>query len=171
MIDLKDPEMKEILDDFISESESLLEELNSVLEDIEDNPEQGEKLEEFGQIIDRMMGAAQTIGIEKIGHLCQMGKIIGYKAGQHNQPAMTEMTCGVLFDLVDLLENLLKELKEKQEANYDTSSFVSRLEWLAAKFSHIKRSSCTIEEDEDEENDKDVTATIELQKLIGKLNK
>ena len=167
MIDLNDPEMKEIIDDFVSESESLLKELNAVLEQVEDDPSDGKKLEEFGQVIDRMMGAAQTMGFEKIGYICQMGKLIGYKAGQHNKEAMTEMTSGVLFDLLDLLENLLAEIKDGKESTYDSSAFISRLEWLAGKFGHIKRASCSFDGEDDDGLEDDVTATIELQKLIG----
>jgi len=49
---LNDPSMKEVVDEFCTESSELFNQLEEILEDFEDDPTQTEKLENFGQIID-----------------------------------------------------------------------------------------------------------------------
>ncbi len=175
MIDLNDPEMKELVDEFCDESDDLLEQLRDILDNFEDDPTQSSLLEEFGQTVDRIMGAAQTMGVNDIGSLCQMGKIIGYKASQSKQQALQEVTAGVLFDLCDFLEVLLVNIREGEEhsdLNYET--FQNRLQWLADKFKDIERSSCSIEEDKtasDAQDGKGAKTTAELQKLISQFGK
>ncbi len=176
MIDLNDPEMKELVVEFCNESDELLEELRDILDNFEDEPNETKYLEEFGQTIDRIMGAAQTMGVTDVGELCQMGKIIGYKASQSTQAALQEVTAGVLFDLCDFLEVLLvnvRESKENTDLNYET--FKNRLQWLAQKFNDIERSSCTIDEKENAPKvsgkSGNAKTTAELQKLISQFGK
>ncbi len=174
MIDLNDPDMKELVDEFLNESDDLLEELRDILDSFEDDPSQSKLLEEFGQTIDRIMGAAQTMGVEDVGHLCKMGKIIGYKASQSQQLALQEVTAGVLFDLCDFLEVLLVNIREnsdESDLNYET--FQGRLQWLADKFKDIDRASCTIEGKEDSAKGAkgNTKTTAELQKLISQFGK
>lgn len=168
--------MKELIVEFCDESDELLEQLRDILDNFEDEPSQSSLLEEFGQTVDRIMGAAQTMGVQDIGSLSQMGKIIGYKASQSKQQALQEVTAGVLFDLCDFLEVLLvniREGKSQSDLNYET--FQNRLQWLADKFKDIERSSCTIEEEESSEasahGPKGAKTTAELQKLISQFGK
>lgn len=161
MIDLKDPSMKEIVDDFCTECEELLAVLEDKLESFEDS-EDAKNLEEFGQTIDRIMGAAATIGAETIGHLCKMGKIIGYKSSQSSDKKLNQVVAGVLFDLVDMLTELIKNLRQgvdKSDLNVD--AFITRLEWLSNKFKHIDRASCDFEEGDN------TMTTSELEALIN----
>ncbi len=177
MIDLNDPEMKELVEEFCDESDELLEQLRDILDNFEDDPTQSQYLEEFGQTIDRIMGAAQTMGVTNIGDLSQMGKIIGYKASQSSQQALQEVTAGVLFDLCDFLEVLLVNIREGEshsDLNYET--FQNRLQWLADKFKDIERSSCSIDgegdgDDSEEAIKKGAKTTAELQKLISQFGK
>ena len=171
MIDLNDPDMREIVLDFCSESEDLIENLKDYLEAFEDDPTDNHLLEQFGQTIDRMMGAAKTIGAEEIGHLCEMGKIIGYKASQNDNQGLNEMTCGILFDLTEFVEILVNNLKEqKEEGDFNIEAFNKRLNWLADKFKHIGRASCSFE-DEDDDSEEDTSTTAELEALIKKFGK
>jgi len=170
MIDITDPDMKEIVMEFCAESDDLLEQLRDCLDNFEDDTSQSHYLEEFGQSVDRIMGAAQTLEMDDIGELCQMGKIIGYKASQSQKIALQEVTAGVLFDLCDFLEVLLVNIREGEshsDLNYET--FKDRLQWLADKFKDIDRASCTIEE---KVSGSTATAsaskaTAELEKLIS----
>ncbi|CAM9920919.1 unnamed protein product, partial [Chrysoparadoxa australica] len=149
MIDINDPDMKEIVDEFCEESLGLLEELKDILDDFEDDPSQTQLLEKFGQTVDRIMGASKTLGLKEIGHLCQMGKIIGYKGSQAGEEKLQEVTSGVLFDLCDTLEILLNNVSEgKGEGAHNTEPFQKRLQWLAGKFKHIERASCSFDEQE-----------------------
>ena len=60
----------EIIEDFCKEALGLFDELEEILEDLEEDleedPSEAGGLEKFGQIIDRVMGSAQTIGAEEI---------------------------------------------------------------------------------------------------------
>jgi chemotaxis protein histidine kinase CheA len=172
MFDLNDPDMKEIVDEFCNECSELIEELVEKLEEYEDNPKNSGLLENYGQIIDRMMGAAKTMGAEEIGTLCQMGKIIGYKASQNTQQALNEIAAGILFDTVDLLEILVGNLRDQKVDDHDFNieAFITRLNWLAEKYKHIDRGSCDIDQDGvDALNGANTTA--ELEALISQFGK
>lgn len=147
MMDLKDPSMKEIVDAFCEECYELIPQLEEILESVEEDTSQVERLEVFGQIIDRMMGAAKSIGAPKISIFCEMGKTIGYKASQVNETALIEVVVAILFDSIEILKKMLSSLKNGEGeglAGINTDAFVTRLNWLANKFSHISRSSVAI---------------------------
>ena len=171
MIDLNDPDMKEIAIEFCDESDELLETMRDLLEEAEDDPSQGSLFEEFGQMVDRIMGAAKTLGAEEIGHLCQMGKIIGYKCSQANNLPVQEIASGVLLDLCDFLEVMLMNVRDSEtthDLNYE--AFTKRLSWLADKLKHIDRSSCSFDEEEAESTGTKTT-TAELDRLISQFGK
>lgn len=147
MIDLKDPSIKEIVDAFCEECRELIPQLEEILESVEDDPTQVAHLETFGQIIDRMMGAAKSLGAPKIATFCELGKTIGYKASQVKERALIEVVVAILFDSLDLLEKMLASLENglgEGLAGINTDAFVTRLNWLAEKFSHVTRSSVAI---------------------------
>jgi len=171
MIDINDPDMKEIVIEFCDESDELLEQLRDILDDYEDTPSEAALLEKFGQTVDRIMGAAKTLGLNDIGHLCQMGKIIGYKASQAGEQPLQEVAGGVLFDLCDLLEVLLLNVREgKDEHDFNLDSFKNRLQWLGDKLKHIERSSCSFDEQQQTKKDSKKT-TAELDRLISQFGK
>ncbi len=143
---------KEILIDFHEESYALFEELETVLEEVEGDPKTNfSRLETFGQIIDRMMGTAKSIGLDEIGKFCELGKIIGYKAGQVKDPAFTNIVVAILFDAVEILKkltgNLIADGADDGGINsfqqISTKSFISRLVWLSDKLKNIDRASCS----------------------------
>lgn len=164
---LKDPEMQDILDGFVEESNQLIAEMRECLETFETEPTNSIKLEEFGQKIDRIMGAAQTIGADAIGKICGLGKLIGYKASQSPDVALNQIACGVMFDCVDLLDELMKGIEKRDLSNMKTNvdAFLSRMKWLAEKFKHIQRSSVAIEKEQ--AKPKKVSTTPELEKLLS----
>lgn len=171
MIDINDPDMKEIVIEFCDESDQLLEELRNILDEFEDDPEAA-LLEKYGQTVDRIMGAAKTLGLNELGDLCQMGKIIGYKGSQAKEEALREVTSGVLFDLCDLLEVLLANVREGQEEHdFNVEAFKGRLQWLAAKLKHIERGSCAFDEKEVKTSKPKTTTTAELDRLISQFGK
>lgn len=171
MIDINDPDMKEIVDEFCDESDELLEQLKDILDEFEDDPTQSQLLEKYGQTVDRIMGAAKTLGLSDIGDLCQMGKIIGYKGSQAKEQPLKEVTVGVLFDLSDLLEVLLTNIRNGEtEHDYNIAAFKDRLQWLASKFKHIERASCAFDEKEANKGARKTT-TAELDRLINQFGK
>lgn len=164
--------MREIVIEFCNESDELLEQLRDTLDEFEDKPENHKLLEEFGQTVDRIMGASKTLGLNDLGHLCQMGKIIGYKGSQVKERPLQEISGGVLFDLCDLIEVLLNNIREgKEDHDFNLEAFKGRLQWLASKFKHIERSSCSFDEEQAKQTQTSKTTTAELDRLINQFGK
>lgn len=147
---LNDPSMKEVVDEFCEESIQLFNELEEILEEFEDDTTQTEKLEQFGQIIDRVMGSAKTIGADEIATFCELGKAIGYKSSQVSDTALLEVVCAIMFDSLELLKKMIIQIKEGKSSSFEATSsaaFVTRLKWLKDKFNDIERSSCAADPD------------------------
>lgn len=161
---LNDPEMKEVVLDFCRESEKIFERLQEYLEAFEDDPETPELLENFGQAIDRVMGAAKSLGANKIGNYCELGKIIAYKASQSQDENLIQIVTAVLFDTVEVLNALIKNIKINQEEEVhgvNLDAFSTRLKWLAGKFNNIQRASVAVDDE----------ASLEDQKSLDDLLK
>jgi chemotaxis protein histidine kinase CheA len=153
---LDDPSMREIVVEFCDESLELLDELESVLEDLEDDPTRVELLEKYGQVIDRIMGAARSIGADEIGTFCELGKAIGYKSSQTSDPALLEVVVGILFSSQELLVKMVNKLKTGDDnglKSVNTQTFVTRLRWLQDKFKNIERASVSFNADSKKELD------------------
>lgn len=145
---LNDPSMKEIILDFCAEAEALFDQLEQSLELTEENPTNTKELEKFGQIIDRIMGAAKSIGATEIATFCELGKVIGYKSSQIKDVPLIEVVVAILFDSLHMLRKMITALKEGNERSMEklnTKAFGTRLNWLSAKFKDIDRASCAIE--------------------------
>ena len=150
---LDDPSMKEIVDDFCNESFALFEELEDCLEKLEDDPTLSEELEKFGQVIDRIMGAARSVGAEDVAIFCELGKTIGYKSSQIKDAALLEVVIAILFDAVEILKKMISKIQTKEDhglKTINTDAFATRLRWLADKFKNIERSSVAYNEDDGE---------------------
>lgn len=160
---------REILEGFIEEGRGLLKEMEDTLESFEDDPQNLQYLETYGQLIDRIMGAAKTIGQENIGTISELGKIIGYKASQNDDAKLNQVVCGILLDSVDLLGDIFDSLESPEsQKKYNIDAFIGRLEWLSEKFKHIERASVAFEK-ESPTNAKKARTTAELDALINQL--
>ena len=145
---LNDPSMKEIIIDFCDEAEKLFDQLEQSLELTEENPAVTKELEKFGQVIDRIMGAAKSIGANEIATFCELGKVIGYKSSQIKDIPLIEVVVAILFDSLHMLRKMVTALREGNDRSMgklNTKAFVTRLNWLSAKFKDIDRASCAIE--------------------------
>ena len=146
MIDFNDPEMMELVSGFCDESDELIASLNQILEKFEEDFNR-KHLETFGQVIDRIMGAAQSLGADEIGKFCEMGKMIGYKASQASDPELLKLASPILMDAVELIQTMVTQLRNKQhqtKENLPLEEFSSRLKWYLEKFKDIERSSVAI---------------------------
>lgn len=144
---LTDPSMREIVIDFCNESESLFDQLETSLNILEDNPLNHRELEKFGQIIDRIMGAAKSMGASEIARFCELGKLIGYKSSQINDLPLLEVVIAILFDAIHMLRKMIKSVRDGNDScmkNLNTKAFATRLTWLSEKFKDIERSSCAV---------------------------
>lgn len=145
---LNDPSMREIVEDFCNETDNLFAQLEASLTILEENPSNTKELEKFGQIIDRIMGAAKSIGASEIATFCELGKVIGYKSSQIKDIPLLEVVTAILFDSLDMLRKMNQALRagnDKCMNKLNTKAFVTRLNWLSAKFKDIERASCAID--------------------------
>jgi len=164
---LKDPDMDEVILDFCNESDRIYNEIEEILEDYEDEPDT-KKLEVFGQTIDRVMGAAKSIEAYQSGLYCELGKTISYKASQCEDKNLLDIVVAVLFDTVDILKSMNKNIIIEREEKVDgvnLEAFASRLHWLADKFKDIKRSSVAV--DTNASSDMDQKSIDDLLKDLG----
>lgn len=144
---LNDPSMREIVIDFCDESDKLFDQLETHLQNLEEDPKNAAELEKFGQIIDRIMGAAKSIGASEIAQFCELGKLIGYKSSQISDVPLVEVVVAVLFDAVHMLRKMNQSLRDGNDKcmnKLNTKAFGTRLTWLSNKFKDIERSSCAI---------------------------
>lgn len=164
---LNDPSMKEIVDDFCSEADSLFDQLEASLTIIEEDPSNTKELEKFGQVIDRIMGAAKSIGASEIATFCELGKVIGYKSSQVRDIPLIEVVVAILFDSLHMLRKMNQSLRDGNEkcmGKLNTKAFVTRLNWLSEKFKDIERASCAIE---NRPNNLSQTSIDDLMKSLG----
>ena len=90
--------------------------------------EDPKNFEQFGQQVDRLMGAAYTLSLNFFGELSKMGKEIGYKSSQLNEIEKLLVIHSLLSQLVKTLNAILKQYKK--DLNPDTSEFHPLLERL-----------------------------------------
>ena len=155
---LSDPDMEEIVVGFTEEADTLYDQLLDILESYEDNPEQ-KKLEEFGQVIDRVMGAAKSIEAQRTGSFSELGKTISYKASQSMDRELLNIVVAVLFDTVEILQKINKKIKTDKTENLPDiklDRFSTRLRWLSDKFQNIDRASVAISEGTQETDQKSI---------------
>ena len=158
---------REIVADFCSESDKLYAELEGILETIDDSPKGASKLlEKFGQVIDRVMGAAKSIQADEIATFCELGKVIGYKSSQVKDLALINIVTAVLFDSLEILKHMNGSLLNKNSyslKNLSTEAFASRLHWLSGKFKDIERASVAFDDSVLSQDEKQ-------KKTAGRLN-
>lgn len=138
----------EILQDFRTESEGLMDELEAVVEDLEASDGAAfpdAKLKEFSQKIDRIMGAAKTLlsfapghpGITFIANVSEMCKTMGYQAVALQKTSLVPFFAGFLAETVEVMREVLVGLGEKDGAKAivqaHSTQLEKRLKWLAEK--------------------------------------
>lgn len=162
---LNDPSMREIVIDFCDEADDLFQKLEESLSMLEDDPTLTSELEKFGQVIDRIMGAAKSIGATEIATFCELGKTIGYKSSQVKDIPLIEVVVAVLFDSLDILRKLNSSLRQgnnKSIESINTKAFVTRLKWLSEKFKGIDRASCAIDNNLNQDSIDDLMKSLGL---------
>ncbi len=163
----------EIVEDFVKETNTLLDELESILDDLEDDMSQySPLLEKYGQIIDRVMGAAKSIGAQEIATFCELGKIIGYKSSQVNDAPLINVVVAILFDATELLKLMVEQIRNKNDKSLkglSTEAFASRLKWLSDKFKHIDRASVSYKEEDTSKPKSDNMDQSSIDDLIAEL--
>jgi hypothetical protein len=146
---LTDPEMEEVIINICDESSAIYDKIEAMLEEYEEEPCR-KKLENFSQTIDRVMDAVKSIDAHKSGLYCELGKIISNKASQCEEKQLLDIVVAVLFDTVDILKSMNKNIiiaKEEKVYGVNLEAFSTRIQWLAQKFQNIKMSSISVSDE------------------------
>lgn len=150
--------MDEMLVDFQEESKGLVEELVDILDEVEGEYENRSQLEKFGQVVDRIMGGAQSlemaldepsVGLSMIGKYAQICKTVGYKASQiDDNEEFYNIVVAFLLDANEMLESLVDNLGDDSNAQSTMSeTFLDRLKWISGQFKEGMRASVAVEGD------------------------
>lgn len=143
---MSDDGLQELLDEFKTESNSLIKELEDLLDDIEDDFSKKDELNNFAQIIDRIMGSAQSLAsfgfeqaeITKLGDFAELCKQIGYRGANLEDEEFYNVTIAFLFDSIESMKKLLINIgDETQKTKINellVSTFLSRLKWILDQF-------------------------------------
>ncbi|AFY01484.1 hypothetical protein Bdt_1795 [Bdellovibrio bacteriovorus str. Tiberius] len=136
---------KEIVEDFVNESKSLIEELLDLLEGIEGDFSQVRKLADYGNNVDRIMGGAKSLALmappehalHMISDYAALCKAVGYKASQITGNEQFFHVCvGLLLDATETLETLLENIHKDSSFLRETipQAFIERLRWVSNQF-------------------------------------
>jgi chemotaxis protein histidine kinase CheA len=170
--------MDEIIVDFKVESKDLIKQMLQVLNEIEGEFDKREKLETFGQVVDRIMGGADTLvmvlndseQIVTVARYAQMCKLVGYKASQLENEPLYNIVIAFLLDAVEMLEKIVDRLGTDREIDLKTAlpkTFLDRLKWVANKFDSEARGSIAVEVAEKEATDDQQILINDILKGIG----
>ncbi len=139
--------MDELVVDFKAESLTLIGEMLTILEAIEGDASKFTQLEQYGQIVDRIMGASKSLALmdpklkpmmEPIGKYTEVCKEVAYKGSQvPNNEALFNAVVGLLFDGAEMIKELVEGIgNNKSVAIKDAvnQTFLERLVWVTKQF-------------------------------------
>lgn len=101
----------EFLNSFLDESQEVLEDLKFYMQSFKE-PGDNHYFEQYGQKVDRIMGAAYTLSLNDVGNLARYGKEIGYKSSQITDIAKLLTIHSLLSQLSKALETIIKGFRK-----------------------------------------------------------
>lgn len=144
----------EILKDFQTESKDLIDQLNFILEQCEGDFGQVKSLEQYGQIVDRIMGGAKSVGmgitddshfIHKIADYSALCKAVSYKASQiKDNPSFYDIAVALLLDATEMLDEMVQKVDQAKPSDFKelfSQTFLDRLRWISDQFGKNIRAS------------------------------
>lgn len=148
--------MDEILEAFRDEAKDLVASLEEILEMAEENIANRSQLEQFGQIVDRIMGGAKNLALtsneltlSQIASCAEICKIVGYRGSQiEKDKTFYTIVVAFLLDATEILSQLIDKVGSgpiDDILKKNTAMFVDRLRWISGKFDETYRSSVAVE--------------------------
>jgi hypothetical protein len=145
----------EIISSFLEESYDIVDQLEVILESCEENFSHVKQLENFGQMVDRIMGAAKSIALQldeknlaldTIGEYAQICKNVGYKSSQIKENEKFYNVCvSFLLDALEVLREACDALKNQVTIDLEKrQNFLDRLKWIDNQFSSEYRASVDV---------------------------
>jgi hypothetical protein len=143
---------KTIVDDFVQESLSLVDQCIDLLEKIEQDPSEVEKLSEFANLIDRVMGGAKSLALgadsehalHLIGDYCAICKSVGYQGSRiQNNDQLYSITTALLLDAIEMVKVLFAKLEVSRTElkKIFSTTFLDRLKWISFQFDEMEKKS------------------------------
>jgi len=172
-------EERGLLAEFQKETLSLIKKMNLILEQCEDDLRLAPGLEEYGQLVDRIMGGSQSLvlGIvassqvvkvlEQIGNYSGVCKAVGYKTSQlKDRQEFYDICIAFLMDATEVLETMATGILEENNKYSFNQTFINRLKWVSEQFVGEFRSSVAVKQSDPEGRMKQ----FEIDELLKKLN-
>ena len=124
---LNDPEMKEIVDSFLVESNEILENLNNDLVELEKSPSDNELLNKIFRAFHTIKGTSGFLGLErltKVTHRCEdiLNKL------RKNEVSLNSDLMDVILMAYDKIRELIVHIEEKKNEDVDISQAVEILD-------------------------------------------
>lgn len=167
---------KEIVQDFVDESKSLIEDLILLLESLEGHFKRVQELEDYGNRIDRIMGGAKSLALladqnhplHLVADYTALCKAVGYKASQiKDNEKFFDICVALLLDATETLDQMLGHMDQSAEELKKSLShtFLERVRWVSQQFSDEFRGSVDAQNKESQKMSQD--DIDELMKKLG----
>ena len=108
---------EEFLEYFVIESLEVLVNLKEFMRNYTDESLHG-NFEQFGQQVDRIMGAAYTLSLKFVGDLARTGKELGYKSSQISEINKLLAVQSLLSQLTKALDLIVKNYSKGIQPNF-----------------------------------------------------
>jgi len=152
-------EEKKLIEDFQKESLNLIERMSLILEQCEDDIRLAPGLEEYGQLVDRIMGGSQSLVmglesdlpiipvLEQIGNYAGVCKAVGYKTSQlRDNEAFYSICVAFLMDATEVLQQMTEIIFSNSSTFEFNQTFINRLKWVSEQFGGEFRSSVAVKQ-------------------------
>lgn len=173
----------EILEDFKTESKSLVKELLDLLDAADGDPAAFSMLEKYGQTVDRIMGGAKSLAtnfaedfpaghmIHQMGDYAALCKAVGYKASQIRENDQFFNVCvAFLLDATEMLQKMIILFGADQAQNVSyllNKTFLDRLKWINSQFKGDIRATVASNKDENTPKRMNQSEIDDLLKKLG----
>jgi hypothetical protein len=129
---------KESLKKFQEQNTSLFDECRELLESFEEEEADAKAIfEEFEKKIGVLSENAKNVSFKEVSLVSDLSRLIARKAIASTDKNLHELTVGVFFDALDLIDDMIKGGAEGREVKVET--FITRLKWLAAKYIEVEK--------------------------------
>lgn len=156
----------QLIHDFHKESCDLIAKMNLILEQCEDDVRLAPGLEEYGLLVDRIMGGSQSLVmgldanikvlpvLEQIGNYAGVCKAVGYKTSQlTDRPEFYDICMAFLMDATEVLDDmtdLIDPNNTEDSSQYQfNQTFIDRLRWVSDQFGAEYRASVSVKQTQD----------------------
>jgi hypothetical protein len=133
------------LKDFVAESKTLVRALLVKLEETESKPELASLLADYGNLVDRIMGAAKSLGVKvdkehgihMLADYTSICKVVSNKGSEiRDNDELFNVIHAFLFDATEILDILLQKIESPaiEIKKAISSNFIERLKWISGQF-------------------------------------